>query len=94
MTPRPDSQSRLHRHCMEIAAHRKRSTAIIDDASEPGSWGDALASPSCKISRETVAKPFASPLPAGDTGLNSSPVNLPAASAEQGGGRFCERTKS
>ena len=34
-----------------------------------------------------VAKPFASPRPAGDTGLSiGSPVNLPAASDRQGGG--------
>jgi len=74
-TPRPDSQSRLHQHCMDIIAQRKQQFDV------------AVTFTIGRI----VAKPFASQHPAGDTGssfLLSSPVNLPAVDQCVDGGLF------
>ena len=74
MTPRPDSQSRLMHHALQIIAERKQQVGPVAVTFTVG---------------RIVPKPFASTLPAGDTGLSiGSPVNSPAASDDQGG-RFC-----
>lgn len=77
-------------------------SVTIDTASEPGSWAETLASPSCKIITQHrqqiggVAVTFTigriqsrSALSAAGTGATSfSPVNLPAVADNQGGGHF------
>ena len=76
MTPHPLSQSRQLQATMQLIAQRKQQ---IGPVAVTFTFG------------RIVAKPFASPRPAGDTGLSiGSPVNLPAASDDQGGGLFKE----
>lgn len=77
-------------------------SVTIDTSSEPGSWAETLASPSCKIISQhrqqiggvAVTMTFGriqsrSALSAAGTGVSEcSPVNSPAVADNQGGGRL------